>query len=227
VTGEQIAFGSELRRERERRKISLADVAESTKIKQSLLASLERGDASHWPAGLYRRAFFREYTAALGLPSEAILGEFLRLFPESGTAVPPRIEPADPTGGLRLTLASERRWSAAEVAFQAAAALTDAGVVLAIGAGLSWLFGVALWSTTAVFAVAYYSLATTSLGKSPVLSLIGAATLRRADLARETVRARPSSRDLLHIVPAVPRQAPQPAGHDFTQVVENARTASR
>jgi transcriptional regulator with XRE-family HTH domain len=227
VTGEQLAFGAELRRERERRKISLADVAQSTKIKQSLLASLERGDASHWPAGRYRRAFFREYAAALGLPSEGILAEFLRLFPESGTAVPQRIEPADAAGNLRLTFAAERRWSAAEVAIQAAAALMDAGAVLVIGAALGRFLGVALWTTIAMFSVAYYSLATTSLGRSPMLWLMDTAILRRADLARERVRARPSSRDLLHIVPAAPRQAPQPAGHDFTHAVESARTGSR
>jgi transcriptional regulator with XRE-family HTH domain len=226
VTGEQIAFGSELRRERERRKIGLAGVAESTKIKQSLLASLERGDASHWPAGLYRRAFFREYAAALGLPSEALLSEFLRLFPEQGGAAPSRIEPADPTGGLRLTFASERRWSAATVAAQAAAALTDAGAVLVIGAAFSRFSGGALWIITALFAVAYYSIATMSMGKSPTLWMIETLALRRADRAKARVPARPSSRDLLHIVPAPPRQA-QPAGHDFTHVVENARTASR
>src|SRR6266705_3058692 len=100
-TGEQVAFGAELRQHRERRKISLAAVAESTKIKQSLLASLERGDGSRWPGGIYGRAFLREYAAAIGLPSEPIVTEFLRLFATRGAGDAGHIDPPEGTGALR------------------------------------------------------------------------------------------------------------------------------
>jgi transcriptional regulator with XRE-family HTH domain len=226
-TSEQVAFGAELRQQRERRKISLATVAESTKIKQSLLASLERGDASHWPGGIYGRAFLREYAAAIGLPSEPIVAEFLRLFTKRGPEVSGHIDPPEGTGALRLTLASDPRWSGRTLATQAAAAAIDAGVVLGTGAALGTLFGVALWTPTAAFALAYYSLATTFLERSPVLWLIAAVGTRRAEArAKAHVHARPSSRDLLRIVPA-PRAAQQPAEHDFPHTAENARIASR
>ena len=227
MTGEQAAFGSALRREREGREISLPAVAESTKIKQSLLASLERGDASHWPPGIYGRAFLREYAAAVGLPPEPIVAEFLRLFSEAGAGVPERIDPSNAIGGLRLTLAQARRWQAGTLATQAAAALIDLGIVLAIGAAMGNRFDLATWTTTAIFAVAYYSVATTSLGRSPMLWLINLAVLRHADRAKARVRPRPSSRDLLHIVGNAPRQVQPPGERELTPVVEKARIASR
>ena len=53
------AFGSRLRTQRERRGVTLESIVDSTKIKLSLLAALERGDASQWPRGLFRRAYIR------------------------------------------------------------------------------------------------------------------------------------------------------------------------
>ena len=53
------SFGTRLRRQRERRQVSLADIAAHTKIKASLFEELERDDASHWPSGIFRRSFVR------------------------------------------------------------------------------------------------------------------------------------------------------------------------
>ncbi|HKY21203.1 MAG TPA: helix-turn-helix transcriptional regulator [Vicinamibacterales bacterium] len=228
VTGEQAAFGTMLRREREQRTITLASVADSIKVKQSLLASLERGDASKWPGGIYGRAFLRAYAAAIGLPSEPIVTDFQRLFLSTGATVPApdRQDAPDSPTDLRLTLAPERRWPTRVLALQGIAALLDGLVVLAAGMTFGALFGFLIWSTTAVVAVAYYSLATTLLGLSPMLWLLNAAFRCRTDLEETPVRARPSSRELLRIVATA---APRPAqvGHDFTRVVESARTASR
>ncbi len=62
------AFCAQLKASRERRGISLHAIAENTKISESLFADLERGNLSRWPTGLYRRAFFREYAACVGMP---------------------------------------------------------------------------------------------------------------------------------------------------------------
>jgi hypothetical protein len=50
-------FGRRLRMERERRRITLASIAENTKIGLSLLKGLERDDLSRWPSGIFRRSF--------------------------------------------------------------------------------------------------------------------------------------------------------------------------
>ena len=75
--------------------MSLATIADRTKIKASLLDGLERDDVSHWPAGLFRRAFVRAYARTLDLDPDVIVGEFLALYP-------------DPVDGLEIasTLAS-------------------------------------------------------------------------------------------------------------------------
>jgi transcriptional regulator with XRE-family HTH domain len=75
-------FGPRLRLEREKRGITLKHIAESTKIKESLFAELERGDVSKWPQGIFRRAHLCAYISAIGLPSQPTLNEFLQLFPD-------------------------------------------------------------------------------------------------------------------------------------------------
>jgi cytoskeletal protein RodZ len=58
------SFSARLRRHREEQHIALVTIAEQTKIKLSLLEDLERDDISHWPAGIFRRAFIRPYANA-------------------------------------------------------------------------------------------------------------------------------------------------------------------
>lgn len=84
------SMGSRLRAAREIRGLSLSGVSESIKIPVSLLEALERDDLARWPKGqLYRRAFFRSYLDAIGLPAEPYTSEFARLFPDDGDAAPP------------------------------------------------------------------------------------------------------------------------------------------
>jgi transcriptional regulator with XRE-family HTH domain len=99
------SFGARLRRHREDRHVSLADVAEQTKIKSSLLDGLERDDISQWPAGIFRRAYVRAYAAAIGFDPDAAVREFVELHPDP-VEVP---DPAPPPGGLRGLFGSLRR----------------------------------------------------------------------------------------------------------------------
>lgn len=76
-----------LKAQRERRRVTLHEIAETTKIAASLFAALERGDLRHWPRGLYRRSFFRDYARTIGLPTAEVCDEFVRLFPDDETLV--------------------------------------------------------------------------------------------------------------------------------------------
>lgn len=76
------SFGARMRRRREERNIALATIAEKTKIKSSLLEGLEREDFSHWPAGMYRRAYVRAYAGAIGLDPDVVVREFLDTHPD-------------------------------------------------------------------------------------------------------------------------------------------------
>jgi transcriptional regulator with XRE-family HTH domain len=76
------SFGARLRQRRERQQIALSTIAEQTKIKVSLLEGLEQDDVSHWPSGIFRRAFIRAYAHAIGLEPDIVVREFLDLYPD-------------------------------------------------------------------------------------------------------------------------------------------------
>ena len=86
------SFGGRLRQQRERQDVALATIAEQTKIKLSLLEGLERDDVSHWPTGIFRRAFVRAYAHAIGLEPDVIVREFLEIYPD-----PPEVVASDPS----------------------------------------------------------------------------------------------------------------------------------
>jgi transcriptional regulator with XRE-family HTH domain len=92
------SLGARLRRRREEQQIALSTIAERTKIKTSLLEALERDDVSHWPAGIYRRAFIRSYATAVGLDPDPIVREFLERYPDPEEAV---VETPPPPAGIR------------------------------------------------------------------------------------------------------------------------------
>jgi cytoskeleton protein RodZ len=89
---DHVAFGAALRRERERRGLTLAVIAEQTKVSAGLLQGLERGDLSRWPAGIFRRGFVKSYAEAVGLDAADVLAEFARLYPEDGNVLPATVE---------------------------------------------------------------------------------------------------------------------------------------
>ncbi len=73
-------FGERLRQARERRGISLRQIAASTKISAAALDALERNDISTMPGGIFSRAFVKSYAAEVGLDPEETVREFLNRF---------------------------------------------------------------------------------------------------------------------------------------------------
>jgi len=76
------SFGARLRRQRERQRVTLAAIAEQTKIHLPLLEELEHDKVTHWPSGIFRRAFIRAYADAIGLRPDDVVREFLTLYPD-------------------------------------------------------------------------------------------------------------------------------------------------
>ena len=66
------SFGARMRQRREERGIDLIAIAEQTKIKLALLEALERDDVSHWPSGIFRRAYIRTYAQFIGLDPDVV-----------------------------------------------------------------------------------------------------------------------------------------------------------
>ena len=58
---------------RERNGVSIHDIAERSRIPLHHLEELERGDLSQWPAGVYAKAWAREYAVEAGFDPEEIV----------------------------------------------------------------------------------------------------------------------------------------------------------
>jgi cytoskeletal protein RodZ len=103
-------FGSKLRDARERRGISLRNIANATKISVVALEALERNDISRLPGGIFSRAFVRSYALEVGLDPETTIQEFIAQFPnDSVTAGHPALQQTDDNENLE----SDRKMASA------------------------------------------------------------------------------------------------------------------
>ena len=77
-----VDFGARLREARERRGLSLREIADATKIAARSLEALERNDIARLPGGIFSRAFVRAYAVHVGLDPEETISEFMATFPD-------------------------------------------------------------------------------------------------------------------------------------------------
>jgi len=77
-----VDFGTFLRQAREKRGVSLQQVAATTKISARVLDALERNDPRKLPGGIFSRAFVRSYAREVGLDPESAVEQFVAAFPE-------------------------------------------------------------------------------------------------------------------------------------------------
>ena len=73
-------FGGKMRLARERRGVSLRQIAATTKISMAALEALERNDVSKLPGGIFSRSFVRSYATEVGLDPDETVREFLDRF---------------------------------------------------------------------------------------------------------------------------------------------------
>ncbi len=111
-------LGQRLREEREKRGLSIDDLASQTRINPQYFQAIEDDDASGLPGGFFYRSFVRQYARLLDLPAEAYQAEVDRsleteaaLSANRETALPDRLLnlPPIPTGRPGI-LGETRRW---------------------------------------------------------------------------------------------------------------------
>ena len=207
LMADQEQFGMRLRREREKRGISLDDLAETTKVSVDLWIGLEQNDLSRWPSGIFARAFVRDYARAIGLDADAVVNEFCRHFPQGdrrtsrivkaqGELIGHKVE----ASGDPLPAGRERRRRAADApppqtapvyTARAFAAATDAVCVCLFGVMGVTLVGASFLSAVGLFAPIYFTASTIMSGPSFGTSLVGALRLRAPSLftSRRAVNA--------------------------------------
>jgi transcriptional regulator with XRE-family HTH domain len=149
------AFARRLIAARERSGVTLDEIAKTTKVSPSLLAALERGDASRWPKGIFRRAFFRDYVAAIGLSPDPLVAEFLQTFPD-GEVHPVATQALAPeaAGDLRMTLESVPGWRVTRA--RVARELIVLAPVLALATGVTLWSDASPWTAAGIIGLCYY-----------------------------------------------------------------------
>ena len=196
---EKGSFGARLRAERERRHISIATIADNTKILGALLEGLENNDVSRWPlTGFYRRAFIRAYAVAVGLDPEPVVREFFERFPVA-EEVPPAADadsapaPAFAGNPLRLTLADTAPFFAGgpmlrTLRTRLRAIALDAFVLAVVGLSLFVVLG-SFWAPLCVAAAVYYLGSILILGNTPGVCLFATRSNGKAAGANTEKRA--------------------------------------
>ncbi len=186
------SFGLRLRAARERQGISLEAIAKSTKVSVSLWRDMESNEFSRWPSGLFARAYVRDYARLVGLDAEEVVDEFCRHFPNGdrrrGSLLQAQAEVIDIRSGYRddqLPPEGDRRAPTNEAQPQprsrtfpgglkgqrVAGALADVLVVIAAAVAVEQLVQGAFLTALAIIAVAYFSVATALIGRSPGIAL--------------------------------------------------------
>lgn len=196
----QAAFCARLKSSREKKGVSLEEIAASTKISRSLLKGLEENNLSRWPQGLYRRSYLREYLRAIDLPQESLVAEFVRLFPGGDSTAPamPAERPAkraEESCALSMTLEDGRAERIARVRKRVLATAIDLVAVLTVSGAAWWGLHADLSASVAVVALGYYSISTAVLGQGLGSRLLEDRSWRRP--RKPTLSAEPSLQDTL------------------------------
>ena len=167
VTTERRAiFCARLKAAREKKGVTLDQIAASTKISRSLFNGLEGNDLSRWPKGLYRRSYLRDYLTAINLPPEPVVAEFAHLFPDEEAAPGAAGHDAEEACPLSMTLAEGEAERVAKARKRIVAATIDAGIVIVVWGVASRVTQADIWASGTVVAIGYYSVATAALGRS-------------------------------------------------------------
>ncbi len=197
-------FGPVLRAARERRGVTLKQLAEETKLSAELWAALEENDLTRWPKRVFARSYVRDYALRVGLDADDVVNNFCRLFPEWGDRRAESVirEKAE-------IIAHELEWEDLPAPRQRRStdpvhnpvpgfmarhrarfigAAIDLQVTVTLGF-IGTLLGLAYWPSIAIAAIAYSAIATSFLGRSPGL-VAAEGTVR-------LIRALPSPRRLM------------------------------
>ena len=105
------SFGEKLKLEREKHKITLEQISNSTKIGTRMLQALEEDRFNQLPGGIFNKGFVRAYARFVGLDEDQMVADYLEA---SGDAPPVSTEIAAQEDGARENAENLRRLEASE-----------------------------------------------------------------------------------------------------------------
>jgi transcriptional regulator with XRE-family HTH domain len=203
-TTSNFELGSRLRAYRERRGITIAAVAESIKIKRSLLDDLERNDVSRWPPGIYGRALVREYAKSLGLPADDVVEQFVQLFGRSEQradtlAASGREWEGTDTGQLRLTLSGTSTIARRSIQVRFVVAGVEMASMLTTALLVAFVSGASVWIATAVIALTWHTARGVLCGYDDLYRMLRALRFGAVSRWRQVINKRPLAARLMWI----------------------------
>jgi hypothetical protein len=196
-------FGLRLQLAREKSGVSLAWIAERTKVPVALWQAMERNDFSRWPGGIFARAYIRHYATLVGLDPGEVVDEFCRHFPNGdrragsllreqaaiiGAASQYQDEPL-PSGGDRRVESKAQPPPPASIPWtpvreRAAGVLGDLLILVLASAALAAMLGVGLLPAIGAVCLSYHVLGSVLLGSSPGLVAVSFLRKRPPRIAR-------------------------------------------
>jgi cytoskeleton protein RodZ len=165
------AFGEGLKHEREKRKITLDEVANATKISTRMLRAIEQEQFDRLPGGIFNKGFVRAYARHLGLNEDEIVAGYLEAF----RATQPQEQiPLTPEAEARKIM-EQRALRIQQVHLRAAARIPWGIVTIAL---LLVALGLVLWdshsksdtATSAVTPIKQITNPTVSVPSAPAVS---------------------------------------------------------
>lgn len=193
------SFGTWLRRERERRGITLKAISDQTKVSVPLLKGLESDDLSQWPSGIFRRGFVRAYATSIGLDAEDVM----RRFEASEAAATAEAAPVETASTVAVTPVAvpapdAREWPAPAATPAKRARLlgtaADLTVALVLGLGSAAAGSRLLWPVLLI--AGYYAVGILLTGTSPMVALMssdGGSHSAETDELAQTSAPRPQA----------------------------------
>jgi transcriptional regulator with XRE-family HTH domain len=208
------SLGIWLRRERERRGITLRQIAEQTKVAVPLLEGLEADNLSRWPAGIYRKAFVRSYAVCIGLDPDEVAKRFAQEHPPEPETSPLPVAPVSATASADAPAAPaagprDRRPRLASRA-RVLGTAADLTVALVIALGSAAAGSRLLWPVLVI--ALYYAIGTLLTGTSPMVALL-------SDSGDDSAPTGPRA--------AEPAEEPEPDASRTHRVGSDRRTSRR
>lgn len=204
------SLGTWLRKERERRGITLKTISDQTKVAVPLLEGLEADNLTRWPDGIYRRAFVRAYATTVGLDCDEVARRFEEEHggnaetPEDSEGAPATAVSTQSPGGPvppGPVPSAAPAWQALSKRSRVLGTLADLTVALVLALASAAAGSRLLWPVLLI--AAYYALGVLLSGTSPMVALLndapGLPLAREAELtdasaARPGVERRHQSR---------------------------------
>jgi cytoskeletal protein RodZ len=143
-------LGEELKRRREERNISLADISEATRIGTRFLKAIESDNYSILPGGIFTRSFIRAYAKQVGLNEDEAIAQYqLQVAGQAAEAA--QSQPQAAENVVRQIPPPEKRPRKPEpITYRQNATRTNWSTII-IGVGIMVFVGLIVWALVQKF----------------------------------------------------------------------------